>query len=165
MVQAKLQKKWDRLGLVLEHLGFNKYRVKIDGSGRDTDRNRQFLKQFTPVTPSMPGPTPNTANPNPQPTSKIPLNHDPVQERLQHFIDPSPSPPVTPAPQLERTHNSPASPTFVTPPSSPVQSQSIPEPISPSPEPVALPETPILPRRSTRVNLGQPPDRLRYDKF
>ena len=102
----------------------------------------------------MPGPTPNTFNSNPQPQGQMPLNPNPVQERLQHFIDPSPSSPVTPAPQREQTPNSPASPTFVTPPSSPVQSQSIPEASNPSPEPAALPETPILPRRSTRVNLG-----------
>ena len=93
------------------------------------------------------------------------MNPTPVQnsERLQHFVDPAPSSPILPAPQHEEIPNSPASPTFLTPPSSPVQSQSIPEAINPSPEPVALPETPMLPRRSTRVT--KPPDRLRYDKF
>ena len=162
---GKAAKRWDRSGLVIENLGFNKYRVKIDGSGRVTDRNRQFLKQFTPVTPGMPGPTPNTVNPTPQPQSQIPINPTPVQhnERLQHFVDPAPSSPIPPARQLERIPNSPTSPTFVTPPSSPVQSQGIPEASHSSPEPVTLPETPMLPRRSTRVT--KPPDRLRYDKF
>ena len=162
---GKVAKRWDKSGLVIENLGFNKYRVKVDRSGRVTDRNRQFLKQFTPVTPGMPGPTPNTVNPTPQPQSQIPINPTPVQhsERLQHFVDPTPSSPTPPAPQLEEIPNSPASPTFVTPPSSPVQSQSIPEASNPSSEPVALPETPMIPRRSTRVT--KPPDRLRYDKF
>ena len=30
---GKLAKKWDKSGLVLEDLGYNKYRVKVDGSG------------------------------------------------------------------------------------------------------------------------------------
>ena len=30
-------KKWDRSGLVVEDLGHNKYRIKIDGSGRVTE--------------------------------------------------------------------------------------------------------------------------------
>ena len=46
---GKLAKKWDKSGMILEHLGFNKYRVKVDGSGRITDRNRQFLKKFSTV--------------------------------------------------------------------------------------------------------------------
>merc|ERR1712025_445300 len=59
---GKLAKKWDKSGLVLEELGYNKYRVKVDGSGRVTDRNRQFLRKFTPVTPYLPGPNPNSSN-------------------------------------------------------------------------------------------------------
>ena len=47
---GKISKKWDRTGLILEDMGYNKYRIKVDGSGRVTDRNRQFLRQFTPVT-------------------------------------------------------------------------------------------------------------------
>ena len=65
---GKLAKRWDKSGMILEHLGFNKYRVKVDGSGRITDRNRQFLMKFTLVTLTLPGPTPNSAfNPTPQP--------------------------------------------------------------------------------------------------
>ena len=36
--------------MVVEDLGHNKYRVRIDGSGRVTDRNRQFLRLFKPAT-------------------------------------------------------------------------------------------------------------------
>ena len=35
---GKISKRWDKSGMVLEDLGFNKYRIKIDGSGRITDR-------------------------------------------------------------------------------------------------------------------------------
>ena len=146
---GKISKKWDKSGLVLEDLGYNKYRVKVDGSGRVTDRNRQFLKQFTPVTPRMPGPTPNTVDLNPIPQTQIPLNPIPVNERSQHFVDPAPS--------------SPVSPSFVTPPSSPVQSQSNPEASYPPHNPVTLPsnepekQPPV--RRSGRIR--NPP--VRYN--
>ena len=33
---------------MLENKGFDKYSVKIDGSGRITDRNRRFLRAFRP---------------------------------------------------------------------------------------------------------------------
>ena len=58
---GKIAKKWDRTGQVVEDLGYNKYRVRVDGSGRVSDRNRQFLRQITPVTPSLPGPGPTPA--------------------------------------------------------------------------------------------------------
>ena len=141
---------------------FDKYRhrVKIDESGRVTDRNRQFLKQFTPVTPGMPGPTPSTVNPTPQPQSQTPINPTPVQnsKRLQHFVDPAPSPTTPPIPQLEDIPNSPASPSFVTPPSSPVQPQSDQEASLPLPnEPVTLPSNEPPVRRSGRIR--KPPVR------
>ena len=47
---GKIAKRWDRTGVVIEDLGYNKYRVRIDGSGRVTDRNRQFLRLFKPAT-------------------------------------------------------------------------------------------------------------------
>jgi hypothetical protein len=43
------QKKWDRSGLVVDVLPHNKYAIKIDGSNRLTNRNRQFLRLFTPA--------------------------------------------------------------------------------------------------------------------
>ena len=39
-------KKWDRTGVVVEVLPFDQYRVKVDGSGRVTLRNRQFLRNL-----------------------------------------------------------------------------------------------------------------------
>ena len=52
---GKISKKWDRTRLIIDDLLYNKYRVKVDGSGSVTDRNRQFLRQFTPSTPVQPG--------------------------------------------------------------------------------------------------------------
>lgn len=41
--------KWDRSGIVVEALAHDQYRVKVDGSGRLTLRNRRFLRAYTPV--------------------------------------------------------------------------------------------------------------------
>ena len=164
---GKLAKKWDKSGLVLEDLGYNKYRVKVDGSGRVTDRNRQFLRKFTPVTPSLPGPTPNTAvNHNPQPVNPIPTRaqiyqpFDPspvIQDIPEPVVNPVPHSPLAPTSNHSDTPESPASPSFVTPPSSPVQLPAIPEPSSPTPNPVPLPQAQPQVRRSTRIR--NPPKR------
>ena len=37
-------KKWDKTGMVVEVLPFDQYLVRVDGSGRVTRRNRQFLR-------------------------------------------------------------------------------------------------------------------------
>ena len=49
-------KRWDRSGTVLEALEHDSYIVKVDGSGRLTRRNRQFLRKFEPVSPRIPSP-------------------------------------------------------------------------------------------------------------
>ena len=169
---GKTAKRWDRTGLVLDNLGFNKYRVKVDGSGRITDRNRQFLRKFTPVTPSMPGPNPESGRQQVDPFSVrnpiIPQQFDPIPT-TQEIPDEANSPtmpstipsPLTPRQvDIPDFQASPSSPSFVTPPSSPVATPNLSDPVGVQP---ALPETPKLPRRSTRVS--QPPDRLRYDRF
>ena len=51
--QGASSTKWDRSGIVVESLGHDQYRVKIDGSGRLTLRNRRFLRTYTPATPSI----------------------------------------------------------------------------------------------------------------
>ena len=40
--------KWDRTGLIVEVLPCRKYRVKLHGSGRLTNRNRKFLRLYRP---------------------------------------------------------------------------------------------------------------------
>ena len=149
---GKIAKKWDRTGLVLEDLGHNKYRIKVDGSGRVTDRNRQYLRQFTPVTSTLPGPRPETnyiPEPVVEPTYQ-PRNHpEPVIQSQQPVPDMTSEVPNTPPrpvvpPQLEpMLPTSPESPSFVTPPTTPVATEP--------------------PRRSTRIT--RKPDRLNYEKF
>ena len=165
---GKVSKKWDKSGLVLEDLGFNKYRVRVDGSGRITDRNRQFLRKFSPLTPTSPGPSPcdTPVNPSPQTDFVRPPVVRPIPELTPATVNlPEPSPheepmppvvpnsltssvppvvPNSPAPPVPPVvPSSPSSPTFVTPPSSP--------------------EPNFIPRRSTRVI--KRPDRLNYEKF
>jgi hypothetical protein len=43
-------KKWDKSGTVVEIMGHDQYRIRMDGSGRTTLRNRRFLRPFTPFT-------------------------------------------------------------------------------------------------------------------
>ena len=52
--QGPSPNKWDRSGVVMESLGYDQYRVKVDGSGRLTLRNRRFLRGYTPATPCPP---------------------------------------------------------------------------------------------------------------
>ena len=42
------QTKWDRTGIVVEVRQFDQYVVRVDGSGRITLRNRQYLRLYTP---------------------------------------------------------------------------------------------------------------------
>ena len=43
------RRRWDKSGVVTEKLPHDKYLVKIDGSGHVTQRNRRFLKVYTPA--------------------------------------------------------------------------------------------------------------------
>ena len=149
---GKAAKRWDRTGLVLDDLGHNKYRVKVDGSGRVTDRNRQFLRQFTPVTQTQPGPRPEYHQPvaDPAQLDTPPQSPTPVVSDPEPIVsNPEPIPVITPQtptpaiPEPVAQSPIPGTPSFVTPPSTPVAS--------------------IPPRRSTRVS--KPPDRFGYDRF
>ena len=150
---GKIAKRWDKTGLVLENMGYNKYRVKIDGSGRVTDRNRQYLRQFSPVTSQQPGPRPEpryipkpVVEPKYQPVFE-PLPVSPPQQQVQIIPDtPVQTTPDQAAPSQPASPSTPESPSFVTPPSTPVTR-----------------EPSLLPRRSTRIS--KPPDRWGYEKF
>ena len=52
----KEAKRWDRSGVVLEVGKFDKYVVRVDGTGRITTRNRGFLRKAEPYQPRQPGP-------------------------------------------------------------------------------------------------------------
>ena len=47
-------KHWDKMGVVVESLPYHQYRVRMDGSGRATLRNRKFLRIYSPTTPTPP---------------------------------------------------------------------------------------------------------------
>ena len=150
---GKIAKKWDKTGLVLENLGYNKYRIKVDGSGRVTDRNRQYLRQFSPVTTPQPGPRPDTSyvpTPVAGPESQPFVDPEPVVQL------PEPQLPATPPRQVAypqpTSPTTPESPSFATPPTTPEPPVAIEPPVAVEP-----------PRRSTRVR--NPPDRWSYDKF
>ena len=43
--------RWDLSGIIVDVLPHNKYTVKVDGSGRVTDRNRRYLRLFKHASP------------------------------------------------------------------------------------------------------------------
>ena len=45
--------RWDRSGTVVQCLDHDSYLVKVDGSGRLSRRNRQFLRKFEPMSPKL----------------------------------------------------------------------------------------------------------------
>ena len=47
-------KHWNKTGVVVESLPYHQYRVRMDGSGRATLRNRKFLRIYSPTTPTPP---------------------------------------------------------------------------------------------------------------
>ena len=72
-------------------------------------------------------------------------NPEPVVSNPEPVMQPTPQTPERPAPQpiVQQTPETPGSPSFATPPTTPVPN--------------------ILPRRSTRVS--RPPDKWGYDRF
>ena len=43
---GRFPNKWDKTGIVVENMDYDKVLVKLDGSGRLTTRNRQFVKKI-----------------------------------------------------------------------------------------------------------------------
>ena len=158
--------KWDRTGIVIEVRQFHQYLIRIDGSGRQTLRNRKFLRKFIPmyqpperrsiledIACLPPNSPPGRDDPA---TSPLPStqNPTPTSPGLLHSRDDQ-TPPATPVRSDVEVSAPPPSPTNY----SPVHNQpplTMPtlEPaltMHPTPEPRPL-------RRSTRVT--KPPDRL-----
>ena len=51
-IQCKNNGRWSTTGQIIETLPHNQYRIRVDGPGRITLRNRRFLRKLeTPVTP------------------------------------------------------------------------------------------------------------------
>ena len=141
--QGTSPNKWDRSGIVVESPGHDQYRVKIDGSGRLTLRNRRFLRAYTPATPSiellpMVPPSPPSTVHTPAPPPSLP----------NHLVESGPLPSTSPTPcqeQLTPPSQAPAPSnvplTAPTAPSSgtapalepPVTQAAAPDPLSPPP--------------------------------
>ena len=159
--------KWDRTGIVIEVRQFHQYLIRIDGSGRQTLRNRKFLRKYTPAyqpperrsilddlgQPPQPS---DAIIPPPNPTlASPPIIHPPRTD----VADPDTGSNPPPDPHLtEEVMNSTPMPDADHPP--PITSSTTPT-LEPSP-----PHTPLLPiqplRRSSRAR--KPPIRL-YSKL
>ena len=51
--------KWDKSGTIVEVLPYDQYRIKMDGSGRVSTRNRKFIRPISPYSLSRDRPTPD----------------------------------------------------------------------------------------------------------
>ena len=139
--------KWDRSGVVVESLGYDQYRVKVDGSGRLTLRNRRFLRAYSQATPSItPRPpqlsAPTAAAPDSLPP-RMPLERPAPCDHPPHPAGPLPI-------QLP----SASSDTLTDPPTSPPQS---PQPQSPPllPQPTPRPPRVRRPPKHYEPETGQ----------
>lgn len=130
--------KWDKTGVVVETLPYLQYRIRIDGVGRSTLRNRRFLRLFTPHTPTLP-PETRLHHPHGQPA----IPPAPFDPPVPIQVPAHPAPAVLDPPTM-RTQPPPATPLQREPPSTP-----------PTPTPDARPtrgsSPPPTPRRSSRA--------------
>lgn len=85
-------KRWDRSGTVIESLGHDSYIIKVDGSGRLTRRNRQFLRKFEPVLCKTPPTVQHRILPAPQTQPYVCARKSPV---VQPPLTLAASPPVS----------------------------------------------------------------------
>lgn len=164
--------KWDRTGIVIEALPFNQYRIRMDGSGRMSLRNRKFLRSYTPArkepgrmtiagdlpftrrsSPPQSTPSAPQQDHHPPETHQDPGNHPPPHGTSPTSGDTSPNTPqrstepeATPTTMLRDTLITPATPTRST------ARLSLTPMAPPPPTPQATtPTTPIPLRRSTRT--------------
>ena len=173
--------KWDRTGVVIEVCQYHQYLIRTDGSGRQTLRNRKFLRRYIPTySPDkrrsilediahLPPPSP------PDDTTTLPMSHTgPTSEPHTtprkdptYLMTPTGTdmevdtslPPASGLPNSPHTRNSPSpippiNPTPTTHPSHPSTDPTPPT----NPIPTSLILTPKPLRRSTRIK--KPPVRL-----
>ena len=101
-LQNSRSKRWDRTGRIVEALADRQYRVRVDGSGRITLRNRRFLKRIGHG--MSPGPIPSPSYPPLSGTGlQIPQSSGPLQAPVcpgsvpTDASPPSPPPPLVPS--------------------------------------------------------------------
>ena len=96
VLQNHVNKRWDRMGFVVEVLPYRQYNIRLEGSGRVTLRNRRFLKKVSPIiSPTSvqhPRPhSPNSCLPNPQSPimpSNTKLTHPAYPANFEHTANP-----------------------------------------------------------------------------
>ena len=114
--------KWDKTGVVIEVRQFHQYVIRVDGSGRVTLRNRQFLRRYTPVVERGP----------------IILSPGPLSLPYTNPAGPASQHKPTPAPQGKPISDG----SFPQPVTTPRPTQPHDEGHSPPGSPVTLPDTP-----------------------
>ena len=92
---GKTPRKWNKSGLILENQSHDSHLVKVDGSGKVTKRNRQFLRKYQPFFTDV---APPVTSPPIPPVAH--LTH-PVQQSSPTPVLPEPRSPTPPdlAPQ------------------------------------------------------------------
>ena len=89
--------KWDRSGVIVEVLDHDQHRVKVDGSGRVTLRNRRFLRPYTPATPYIANRAPPSRPVEAQPQRiEVPMSPPPTPAQAEPPTPESPNPDVAP---------------------------------------------------------------------
>lgn len=158
--------KWDKTGIIIEVRQFDQYIVKVDGSGRQTLRNRRFLRKFVPVQPTtnrrsilqdlqhLKQIQPTNDAPHGSPIFK-PLNPD----RLQQQNDDSHNPVLFPASDAAHPTPTPIPPTVhaTIPPTVPAMAPELhpvqtPPATPPATQQVKLKRTPLALRRLRDFN-------------
>ena len=93
--------RWDRSGQIVECMGFDQYRVKIDGSNRLTIRNRKHLRVIKPFIPTqdLMAELPRNSHSTPSQAVREQVREQPRLERLvapelPRHDDPSTPPPL-----------------------------------------------------------------------
>ena len=129
--------RWDRSGQIVECLGHDQYKVKVDGAGRVTLRNRQHLRVIKPFTPSQ------------DLIAEWPSNlHNPLSQAVTEKVDQARAErPV--AVQLPGHADPPINPPLPIV----VSNGTIPEVIAQDPVSISVPivDQPITPRRGERL--------------
>ena len=101
---GKTPRKWTKTGTIIEVCPHSSYIVKVDGSGRATRRNRQFLRKIIPFSPSPSHPVQSTVPhvEHVHPVPVLPVQHvHPVPQPLPELPPAQPEVPAAPAPTLQ----------------------------------------------------------------
>ena len=146
--------KWDKTGSVVEVRQLHQYLIRLDGSGRQSLRNRKFLRRYTPIH------TPTVRRSILVDSALIPRSPllRPADPPGIHSPLPFPTTPITPQTDHTPTLDNWTSPDAPQHPMPPARTTPLLPPMPP--QPPTSTEAPTIPRRSTR--LLKPPDRLVY---